>query len=247
MEQVISNWSPGPHANGQPTAADPQHLQPPIPPKHANRPFSAEFGYGSETLAGRGPHSRDGTPRPVTPTRQPRSRSTTDITEPSNGPGDPSPRRREQMQDGSPTSKDSTPESSGAQIATPTTMRGLPPFSVMPLRKHGSLTAHHYSALLNLIQVERKAREELEEKVGLVERRLGAAMAGLGRGEEKRRSEGLRGMKEEMERRAEVEVERTPGRSEVDSDVEMQNGTPRTMSPSQPRLGKGRALQDVVF
>lgn len=248
MEQVLSSWGSGPRANGQTTAADPQHLQPPIPPKHASRPFSAEFGSGSETLAGRGPHSRDGTPRPVTPTRQPRSRSTTDTTQPSNGPGDPSPRRREKMQDYSPTSKYSTPESSGAQIATPTTMRGFPPFSVMPLSKHGSLTAHHYSALLNLIQVERKAREEVEEKVGLLERRLGAVMAGVGRGDEKRRrSSGLREMKEEMERRAEEEVERTPGDSEVDSDVEMQNGTPRTMSLSQLTLGKGGALRDVVF
>ncbi|OBU01864.1 hypothetical protein VE01_00583 [Pseudogymnoascus verrucosus] len=247
MEQAISSWSPGPHANGHTTAADPQHLQPPIPPKHASRPFSAEFGSGSETLAGRGPHSRDGTPRPVTPTRQPRSRSTTDTTEPSHGPGDPSPRRREQMEDCSPTSKYSTPESSGAQIATPTgTMRGFPPFSGMPLSKHGSLTAHHYSALLNLIQVERKAREELEEKVGLVERRLGAAMAGVGRGEEKRRrSEGLRGMKEEMERR-EMEV-REAMEEDMDSDVDMGNGTPRTMSLSQLTLGKGGALQDVVF
>ncbi|KFY24917.1 hypothetical protein V491_01969, partial [Pseudogymnoascus sp. VKM F-3775] len=161
MEQVLSSWGPGPHANGQTTAADAQHLQPPIPPKHANRPFSAGFGSGSETLTGQGHHSRDGTPRPVTPTREPRSRSTTDTTEPSYGPGDLSPRDRSQMQDCSPTSKYSTPDSNGAQIATPT-MRGFPPFSVMPLSKHGSLTAHHYSALLNLIQVERKAREEVE-------------------------------------------------------------------------------------
>ncbi|OBT62695.1 hypothetical protein VE03_07120 [Pseudogymnoascus sp. 23342-1-I1] len=252
MEQVLSCWVPGPRANGQITAADPQHLQPPIPPKHASRPFSAEFGSGSETLAGRGTHSRDGTPRPITPTREPRSRSTTDTTEPSNGPGDLSPRQRSQGHDGSPTSKYSTPESSGAQIATPT-MRGFPPFSVMPLSKHGSLTAHHYSALLNLIQVERRAREELEEKVGIVERRLGTVMAGVGRGEEKRRrseeerrrrSEGLRGMKEEMERRAEEERREE---EEVDEDVEMGNGTPRTMSLSQLTLGKGGALRDVVF
>ncbi|KFY50768.1 hypothetical protein V496_09182 [Pseudogymnoascus sp. VKM F-4515 (FW-2607)] len=245
MEHVLSSWGQGPRANGQITTADPQHLQPPIPPKHASRPFSAEFGSGSETLAGRGLHSRDGTPRPITPTREPRSRSTTDTTEPSNGPGDPSPRQRSQGHDGSPTSKYSTPESSGAQIVTPT-MRGFPPFSVMPLSKHGSLTAHHYSALLNLIQVERRAREELEEKVGIVERRLGAVMAGVGRGEEKRRrSEGLRGMKEEMERRAEEE-ERGPEVDE-DEDVEMGNGTPRTMSLSQLTLGKGGALGDVAF
>lgn len=245
MEHVLSSWGPGPRANGQITTADPQHLQPPIPPKHASRPFSAEFGSGSETLAGRGPHSRDGTPRPITPTREPRSRSTTDTTEPSNGPGDPSPRQRSRGHDGSPTSKYSTPESSGAQIVTPT-MRRFPPFSVMPLSKHGSLTAHHYSALLNLIQVEQRAREELEEKVGIVERRLGAVMAGVGRGEEKkRRSEGLRGMKEEMEMRA-GEEERGPEVDE-DEDVEMGNGTPRTMSLSQLTLGKGGALGDVVF
>ncbi|KFY22834.1 hypothetical protein V493_06292 [Pseudogymnoascus sp. VKM F-4281 (FW-2241)] len=248
MEQVLSSWGPGPRANGQITTSYPQHLQPPIPPKHASRPFSAEFGSGSETLTGRGPYSRDGTPRPVTPSQQPRSRSTTDTTEPSNGPGDPSPRYRSEAQDCSPTSKYSTPESSGAQIATPTTMRGFPPFSVMPLSKHGSLTAHHYSALLNLMQVERKAREELEGKVGLLERRLGAAMAGIGRGEEKRRrSEGLKGMKEEMERRAEEDLGRTPGESEVDSDLEMENGTPRTMSLSQLTLGNGGALQGVVI
>ncbi|KFX89258.1 hypothetical protein O988_08692, partial [Pseudogymnoascus sp. VKM F-3808] len=173
MEHVLFSWGQGPHANEQNTAADPDRLQPPIPPKHASRPFSAEFGSGSETLTGRGPHSRDGTPRPVTPTREPRSRSTTDTTDPPDGPGDPSPLQRSQMQDCSPTSKYSTPESNGAQIATPTpaSMRGFPSFSVMPLSKHGSLTAHHYSALLNLIQVERKAREEVEEKVGLLERR----------------------------------------------------------------------------
>lgn len=247
MERVLSSWGPGPHDIGQTTAADAQHLQPPIPPKHANRPFSAGFGSGSETLTGQGHHSRDGTPRPVTPTREPRSRSTTDTTEPSYGPGDLSPRDLSQMQDCSPTSKYSTPDSNGAQIATPT-MRGFPPFSVMPLSKHGSLTAHHYSALLNLIQVERKAREEVEVRVGLVERRLGAAMAGVGRGEEKRkRNEGLRGMKEEMERRAEVEVDRTPGESDTDSDIEIENGTPRTMSLSHLTLGKGGALQNVVF
>ena len=54
-------------------------------------------------------------------------------------------------------------------------------------------------------------------------------------------------MKEEMERRAEEEVERTSADSEVDSDVDMENGTSRTMSLSQLTLGKGGALRDVVF
>ncbi|KFX89316.1 hypothetical protein V490_07096, partial [Pseudogymnoascus sp. VKM F-3557] len=58
MEHVLFSWGQGPHANEQNTAADPNRLQPPIPPKHASRPFSAEFGSGSETLTGRGPHSR---------------------------------------------------------------------------------------------------------------------------------------------------------------------------------------------
>jgi hypothetical protein len=55
----------------------------------------------------------------------------------------------------------------------------------------------------------------------------------------------LRGMKEEMERR-EMEV-REAMEEDVDSDVDMGNGTPRTMSLSQLTLGKGGALQGVVF
>lgn len=97
----------------------------------------------------------------------------------------------------------------GRPLSISAIVKGFHGYSMMPLSKHGSLTAHHYSALMNLIQAEQKARVEVEDKVARLERQLNALLTAMVypnsgpqvSAERKRRGDALREMKGEMETR----------------------------------------------
>ncbi len=70
-------------------------------------------------------------------------------------------------------------ESMGRPLSTSTTIRGIAssspsrtPDRTLSLSKNGSLTAHHYSALLNLITAEQSARQSLEAQVASLQQQL---------------------------------------------------------------------------
>ena len=70
-------------------------------------------------------------------------------------------------------------ESMGRPLSTSTTIRGIAssspsrtPDRTLPLSKNGSLTAHHYSALLNLITAEQSARQTLEAQVASLQQQV---------------------------------------------------------------------------
>jgi hypothetical protein len=70
-------------------------------------------------------------------------------------------------------------ESMGRPLSTSTTIRGIAssspsrtPDRTLSLSKNGSLTAHHYSALLNLIIAEQTARQTLEAQVASLQQQL---------------------------------------------------------------------------
>lgn len=70
-------------------------------------------------------------------------------------------------------------ESMGRPLSTSTTIRGVAssspsrtPDRTLSLSKNGSLTAHHYSALLNLITAEQTARQSLEAQVASLQQQL---------------------------------------------------------------------------
>jgi hypothetical protein len=68
----------------------------------------------------------------------------------------------------------------GRPLSTSTTVRGvssIPGQNAMPMSKHGSLTAHHYTALMNLIQAEQNARKQLEVHVDTLQRQLNAVLS----------------------------------------------------------------------
>jgi len=70
-------------------------------------------------------------------------------------------------------------ESMGRPLSTSTTIRGIAssspsrtPDRTLSMSKNGSLTAHHYSALLNLITAEQSARQTLEAQVASLQQQL---------------------------------------------------------------------------
>jgi outer membrane murein-binding lipoprotein Lpp len=66
-------------------------------------------------------------------------------------------------------------ESMGRPLSTSTTIRGIAsssPDRTISLSKNGSLTAHHYSALLNLITAEQTARQTLEAQVASLQQQV---------------------------------------------------------------------------
>lgn len=73
-------------------------------------------------------------------------------------------------------------EAMARPLSTSTTIRGnassSPERISFPLSKHGSLTAHHYTALMNLIQAETNARQQLEAHVLTLQHQLHAALSG---------------------------------------------------------------------
>lgn len=165
----------------------------------------------------------------------------------------------------------------GRPLSTSTTIRGnassSPERSAFPLSKHGSLTAHHYTALLNLIQAESSARQHLEAQVLTLQHQLHAALSGNAipyptpspdrRAEPKARggqfsafeqgesdSESDRGDEYEAARDEEFMTpteERNHYLSQEDYEMEMghSDGQTRTLSLSQMTLGKG--MQSVNF
>jgi len=67
----------------------------------------------------------------------------------------------------------------GRPLSTSTTIRGIAssspsrtPDRTLSLSKNGALTAHHYSALLNLITAEQTARQNLEAQVASLQQQL---------------------------------------------------------------------------
>lgn len=140
----------------------------------------------------------------------------------------------------------------GPPSPSPTIRRApyYPAFSAMPLATYGALTAHHYSALLNLIQAERHARREVEGKVAVLER---AVLGGVATLEAPGGRVGLRGlMAADAERGEEDEqdvfhapsekqlawqrayMEREAAADAADEDA------PRTLSLSQMTMGLRR-------
>jgi hypothetical protein len=80
-------------------------------------------------------------------------------------------------------------ESMGRPLSTSTTIRGIAssspsrtPNRTISLSKNGSLTAHHYSALLNLITAEQSARQSLEAQVASLQQQLQSLHSKLGEG-----------------------------------------------------------------
>jgi hypothetical protein len=70
-------------------------------------------------------------------------------------------------------------ESMGRPLSTSTTIRGIAssspsrtPDRTLSLSKNGALTAHHYSALLNLITAEQTARQSLEAQVASLQQQV---------------------------------------------------------------------------
>lgn len=191
----------------------PPRALPFIPARSQSQPLTAEFGSESEHGSGRVYSSHDKREMLEPPSTPPqRSGSTTDTTQLSfsASPSDLSALPTSSpLPELSPASKYSSPESMGRPLSISATVKAFHGYNTMPLSKHGSLTAHHYSALMNLIQAEQKARVELEDKVARLERQLNAILTAViypnsgpqVSAERKRRGDALREMKDEMETR----------------------------------------------